>query len=53
MKKILLFFSIVLTAVFAFGQDVKLDEAIKSDPRVRIGKLGNGMTYYIRQNTQP
>ena len=53
MKKLFLILSIVLTAIFAFGQDVKLNESIKNDPRVRIGKLDNGLTYYIRQNAQP
>ncbi|HEX5112229.1 MAG TPA: insulinase family protein, partial [Saprospiraceae bacterium] len=27
--------------------------AIPMDPKVRIGKLPNGMTYYIRQNNKP
>ena len=53
MKKIFLLFSILLTAVFTFGQDVNLDEVVKNDPRVRIGKLSNGMTYYIQHNENP
>jgi zinc protease len=27
--------------------------AIPMDPKVKIGKLPNGMTYYIRQNLKP
>ncbi len=30
-----------------------LDEAIPLDPAVRTGVLDNGLTYYIRQNTEP
>lgn len=53
MKKFFLIISIVLTASFAFAQDVKLDAPINPDPHVRIGKLNNGLTYYIRHNEQP
>lgn len=53
MKKLLLIISIILTASFAFAQDVKLDAPINPDPHVKIGKLSNGMTYYIRHNEQP
>lgn len=31
----------------------KLEDNIKNDPNVRIGKLDNGMTYYIRHNEKP
>lgn len=53
MKKLVLVLSIILTATFAFAQDVKLDAPINPDPHVKIGKLSNGMTYYIRHNEQP
>lgn len=53
MKKLFLIISIILTASFAFAQDVKLDAPINPDPHVKIGKLSNGMTYYIRHNEQP
>lgn len=29
------------------------NSAIPNDPNVRIGKLANGLTYYIRKNTEP
>lgn len=32
---------------------VGLDTALPVDPRVKIGHLENGLTYYIRQNAQP
>ncbi|MCX6232557.1 MAG: insulinase family protein [Bacteroidetes bacterium] len=38
-----------------FGQDAKLDlsKPIPVDPKVRTGKLDNGLRYYIRQNKKP
>ena len=30
-----------------------LDQKIPQDPNVRIGKLKNGLTYYIRKNSKP
>lgn len=53
MKKFFLIISIILTASFAFAQDVNLNASINPDPHVKIGKLSNGMTYYIRHNEQP
>lgn len=41
-------------AIFAQkGNDLNLNDPIKADPNVTIGKLDNGMTYYIRRNTYP
>ena len=37
-----------IVALTAFGQTV-----LPVDPNVRIGKLENGLTYYIRHNDQP
>ncbi|MBO7629877.1 MAG: insulinase family protein, partial [Bacteroidales bacterium] len=33
--------------------DLNLNDPIKADPNVIIGKLDNGLTYYIRQNSYP
>ena len=38
--------------VISFGQ-YKLTDAIPVDPNVKIGKLPNGLTYYIRKNVKP
>ena len=49
-------FLIVVAFVFACTSSVmaqKLDSKIGNDPAVKIGKLENGMTYYIRQNSKP
>ena len=48
MKKFLLSFSllfIVIGNLFA--------QSIPTDPNIRIGKLDNGMKYYIKKNTKP
>ncbi len=35
------------------AQNIKLDEPIPPDPSIKIGKLENGLTYYIKQNKKP
>jgi zinc protease len=52
MKKILLFLVVTLVTLGTtlMGQQT---DPIKNDPNVRIGKLSNGMTYYIRANKKP
>ncbi len=49
MKKLLLF-ALALIATGAFAQQMP---PTPLDPNVRIGKLDNGMTYYIRHNEKP
>ncbi len=55
MKKLFLLTVILLgaTSIFAQKNDLNLSDPIKADPNVTIGKLDNGMTYYIRQNSYP
>ena len=48
MKRLFLFIAAVFAAAVAFGQN-----PLPNDPAVRVGKLENGMTYYIRHNDQP
>lgn len=46
---------LVAVTSFAFqatGQE-KLEEKLPVDPGVKIGKLPNGLTYYIRKNVRP
>ena len=45
----LLFFIISLPV----SAQIKLDQPIPTDPDVKIGKLENGLTYYIRRNPKP
>ncbi len=50
MKRILLIlaaFAMAATAVFAQPQE------LPNDPETRVGKLDNGLTYYIRHNDKP
>jgi zinc protease len=37
----------------AHAQPFDLNAPIPIDPKVKIGKLANGLTYYIRQNAKP
>lgn len=46
-----LFLSLILISITA--QEVDLKQLIPADPAIRIGKLDNGMTYYIKQNKKP
>ncbi len=48
MKRFFLSLAVTLVTVLAFGQT-----QLPLDPNVRVGKLDNGLTYYIRQNSQP
>ena len=52
MKKItLLIFVAILSICNLMGQ--KLTDPINNDPNVKVGKLSNGLTYYIRENKKP
>ncbi len=55
MKKVFLFILAIFCALAVFAQkgDLNLNDPIKADPNVTIGKLDNGLTYYIRKNTYP
>ena len=48
MKRLFIFFAAIFAAAVAFGQT-----PLPNDPAVRVGKLENGLTYYIRHNEQP
>ena len=53
MKRITAIFAILFIAALSFGQTTGLDKPIPVDPKVKIGKLENGLTYYIRKNSKP
>jgi len=40
-------------AAVAAGIPAELKQPIPFDPDVKVGKLANGLTYYIRKNTEP
>lgn len=49
MKKFIFSIAVLFTtAIFSFGQ-----QQLPNDPAVRVGKLENGLTYYIRHNDKP
>ena len=48
MKRLFIFIAAIFAVTMAFGQT-----PLPNDPAVKIGKLDNGMTYYIRHNEQP
>jgi zinc protease len=45
-----IFFSALILTLFSFGATA---QPIAPDPNFRIGKLPNGLTYYIRHNEEP
>ncbi len=54
MKKLFTSLLVLLMAGTAsFAQMANPNEPLQNDPAVRIGKLDNGLTYYIRHNTKP
>ncbi len=50
LRLIIFFLFISITSSFA---QQNLNDTLPVDPDVRIGKLNNGLTYYIRQNKKP
>ena len=56
MKNLRLFFIPVILVIFSSGllsQQPGMNDPIPPDPAIRIGKLENGLTYYIKQNKKP
>ncbi|MBO9593358.1 MAG: insulinase family protein [Niabella sp.] len=43
----------LLSAGLGLTAQLKLTDSIPADPKITIGKLSNGLTYYIRQNKKP
>ena len=50
MKRFILSIAAFIVAFAAFGQQ---PQVLPNDPEVRVGKLENGLTYYIRHNDKP
>src|SRR6185295_781623 len=51
-KNILPALLLTLSISSAFAQ-FNLPDTLTTDPKIKIGKLENGLTYYIRQNKKP
>ena len=45
--------TVLLTQSFVAGAALKLDAPLPVGPQVKVGKLANGLTYYIQKNTRP
>lgn len=43
----------LITISFQLSAQINLQEPLPLDPKVKTGKLENGLTYYIRQNKRP
>jgi zinc protease len=52
MKRLITFSLLAFVAITATAQGT-MESAVPADPDFRIGKLDNGLTYYIRHNTEP
>lgn len=52
-KKFLQILFIILSLAIATAAQSNLNDPIPTDPNVKVGKLENGMTYYIRKNSKP
>src|SRR5659263_56787 len=52
MKKILFFSTLIALSLASVGQNTA-GTTVPIDPAYRTGKLENGLTYYIRHNTEP
>lgn len=47
-------FTVLLLYINASGSgQISLSDPLPIDPRVQVGKLSNGLTYYIKKNTRP
>ncbi len=44
---------LLLTTCSSISAQEKLSDNLPVDPRVKIGKLSNGLTYYIQKNVKP
>ena len=53
MKKLLAMTCAMLMSVAASAQLEQMMQPLPIDPNVRMGKLDNGLTYYIRHNEWP
>src|SRR5689334_3716724 len=55
MKKYFSFLSFLILSLLShtLSAQVKLTDKLPVDPNVKVGKLANGLTYYIRKNAKP
>ena len=52
MKRLLVFLALIFFGLASFAQTTS-GNPVPVDPDYRVGKLENGLAYYIRHNTEP
>lgn len=52
-KLLIIFFLCVILGTSLAAQNLEMGKPIPPDPAIKIGKLDNGITYYIKQNKKP
>ena len=53
MKQKALLFSFLFTALIAANAQTALTDKIPVDPKIKVGKLANGLNYYNKKNSKP
>ena len=53
MKRITSLLAALIIVNLSLAQSTNLEKQIPIDPKVKIGQLENGLTYYIRKNSKP
>ena len=53
MKKLLILLFSVFISIFTINADFAPDTLLEPDSTITLGKLSNGLTYYIRPNNYP
>ena len=53
LKQIMTTLALALTALQASAQMEQMMQPLPVDPKVRVGHLDNGLTYYVRHNEEP
>lgn len=53
MRKLFFLLLLFLSTSFFLSAQTNLSDPLPIDPRVKVGKLSNGLTYYIQKNTRP
>jgi zinc protease len=52
-NRLIIFFLTLMSGFFLKAQNININQKIPVDSDIRIGKLDNGFTYYIRKNNKP
>lgn len=53
MKRKLFFLPLLFICLLGYAQQIDWNKVLPADPHVVVGKLPNGITYYLRHNEEP